>query len=456
MSDSATAAPNKVTIEDAGPSRKRISIEIPAGVVESRIADSLEAVIAEAALPGFRKGHAPRRLVEKRFGGRIRDEAKQQLVAGAYQDAVRDHQLKVLGEPTSESLGDLQVADGQPLRFDVEVEVLPEFDLPQLEGIKVLRPDPTVPEDLVAQEVDKLKVNEGSLEEREQGEPGDYATGHATMTDSDGTEHYNIEGAVIRVPETDSDGSGMILGVKVDDFGTQIGSPKAGDELVVAVTGPEQHEVEALRGKDLSVTFKVARIDRIIPAPIADVVAKFGLASEEQLAEGVRQRLEQRAAIQQQAVMRQQITRHLMDGAEVDVPERVTAAQAGRNLERQRMELMYRGVDQQQIEEHMGELRASAPEAARNELKLFFIINKAADELGINVEEAELNGRVAQIAQQQGVRPEEMRQQLAKSGQIQTVFQQIREHKTLDAILTKAEIEDVSAEDFNTRMSTDG
>ena len=81
-------------------------------------------------------------------------------------------------------------------------------------------------------------------------------------------------------------------------------------------------------------------------------------------------------------------------------------------------------------------------------VKLFFIINQAAQDLKVGVTEQEVNGRIAQMAAEQGQRPEELRQHLIQSGQAQQIVVQIREHKTIDAIIAKANVEEVSAEEF--------
>ncbi|MCL4222326.1 MAG: trigger factor [Phycisphaerales bacterium] len=444
--------PSNVRIEDAGPSRKKLHFEIPADVVAEKLTGSLDMLAVEAQLPGFRKGRAPRRLVEKRFGEAVRNEAKSQLVAGAFQQAVEEHKLKVIGEPFSSELESLQVEDGKPFAFSVEVEVMPEFDLPKLEGLKVRKPIPEVTDAMVSGEIEKILINEGELEERQSPENGDYLTGHGVMTTADGTEIHNIEGAVVQVPPKDREGRGMILGVMVEDFEKQLGLPRPGDTATIKTRGPEQHEVEAVRGADLTITFKVDRVDRILPAQLGDVVARFGLGSEDQLREMVRSRLNERALIQQATVMRQQVAKYLMDHVHIALPERLTAAQSARLLYRRRMELMYRGVDPQKIEEHIAELRAASGEAAARELKLFFILSKAADQLDIRVEEAEINGRIAQMAIERGQRPEKLRQELIQNRQVQQIYQQIREHKTLDAIVSKAEIEEMSPEEFNKIM----
>ncbi|MEM9558885.1 MAG: hypothetical protein AAF995_01160, partial [Planctomycetota bacterium] len=254
------------------------------------------------------------------------------------------------------------------------------------------------------------------------------------------------------IPPTEDEGRGMILGVMVDDFSKQLGTPKAGETATVKVKGPENHENEAIRGKDLTVTFKVDRVDRIIPAPLTDVVAKSGLADEAQLRELVTQRLEQRATTQQQVVLRQQVSRELLDKVDFELPENMTAAQAQRTLERRRMELMYRGMDESDIETRMAELRAASGEQAVRDLKLFFVLSRAAEQREIKVDETEINARIVQIAREQGRRPEQVRQEIIQHNRVGLIFQQIQEHKVMDAIIADADVEEVSADKFNEMM----
>ncbi|MEL7472344.1 MAG: trigger factor [Planctomycetota bacterium] len=444
---------NEVTVADAGPCSKKITIEVPADVVDETLSASLDTLVHEAVLPGFRKGRAPKRLIERKFGSSVRAEAKNQIVSEAFQSAVRDNELKVVGNPIAEELKDVELEDGKPFRFEVDVEIVPEFAMPSLEGFDVKKPVINVSDQMVDDEIEKMCVNEGSLEERDSAEAGDYITGHAIMKSKDGEdEHYNIDGAVIQKPPADKDGKGMILGIMVDDFDSQIGSPKPGDELVVSTKGPELHEIEAVRGGDLVVSFKVQRVDRIIPIKIDTLVERFGLGEQSQLRDAVRTRLTQTAMIEQHRVQHQQILRGLDKAVDIELPERMTASQSARTLDRRRLDLLYRGVDEQQIEEHMAELRAASEKIARRDLKLFFILEHAAEDLNVQVREDEINGRIAAMASQRGLRPERLRQQLIQQNRVSALFAQIREHKTLDQILSMATVTEVPADQFNALM----
>jgi trigger factor len=439
---------NTVTITDVGPSRKRLVIEIPADVVRERLDESLQTLQVEAALPGFRKGRAPMELIRKRFGGDVRRETKNRLVAEAYSAAVEEHRLKVVGDPYSQSLPGVEIEEGRPLTFEVEVEVMPEFDLPPLEGFEVKRPTLGISDEMVTRELERMCLMEGTLEPRDAPEPGDYLTGHGIMKGPDGKEFYNINGAVVQIPPADRQGRGMILGVMVDDLDRQLGRPRVGETATISTVGPAQHEVEAIRGTPLTITYKVARIDRIIPVSASELATRYGLDGEGGLREAIRARLERRVRDQQQNIMRQQAARYLVEHVRMDVPERLTAQQAARFLDRARAEMMHRGLDQMQIEENLARLRGGSVDAAVRDLKLLFVLHRIADERRITVEEGEINAYVARMAFDRGERPEQLRQTLVRTNQIGAIWQAIREHKTLDSVLAGARVVDVSAEEW--------
>ncbi|HYD00125.1 MAG TPA: trigger factor [Phycisphaerales bacterium] len=451
----ATQSPNKVTVADAGPSRKKLTIEIPAATVTESLGFSLEAAVAQAELPGFRKGRAPRRLIEKRFGGHVQRQAKETLVGNAVQSAVQEHKLRVLGNPFAKDIDKLELTSGKPFSFEVEIEVLPEFEMPKFDGLSLRKPQMTVSDEMIENDLRTLSIQEGSLEERPSPEPGDYLTGHAKMTGSDGNIYFESDGIVVQVPPADKAPKGMIVGLVVEDLSKQLANVKVGEKVTVKTKGPEQHENEKLRGMDLTIEYTPARCDRIIPAPTADLIARFGMTDETALRQALRERQEQRVKIDQQVAMRTQLAKHLLEEVKMDLPQRLTADQIGRNMERRRLELLYRGVDAAKIEENLAELRAASTFDAVRDLKLFFILDKAAEELGVKVTENEINGRIAQMAQERNERPEKLRQQLMQSNMIGGVYNQLREHKTMDAIIAKANVTELPLDEYNKQVEAE-
>ncbi len=441
-----TAAP-AVTVEDAGPCRKKLSIEIPGDQIGEKISSAIAELEGSVSLPGFRPGKVPRKLIEKRFGPQVKEETKRQLVSEAYQTAVKEHDLRIVGEPEGgEELNDAVIEPGTPISFSIHVEIAPEFDAPDVTGFEVKKPKFEITDEMIEEQVKRACVNEGELEAQKKAARGDYCVGHAILTRDDGEQIHDIEGAVIQIP-TDGD-KGMILGVSADDFVKQAGTPKVGDTITIKATGPENHEVEAVRNQKLTATMEVSEIQRVIPAEVSAVVTKYGLSDEEALRNGIRKQLDSRVFAQKQAVMRRQVATKLLEAVDFELPERLTANQAARNLQRRRMELMYQGVDPDTIEERLADMRESSNEVATRELKLFFVLDKLAHDSEVQITEQDVQGAIIQMAMARGVQPAQLRDELIQSGQIQAIAQQVREHKTLDAVLDKCKVNEVDPEEL--------
>lgn len=455
MAETTTELPNIVEITDVGPCRKKIKIEIPAATVQDNLGTALDALLMRAELPGFRPGHAPKRLIEKKFGTMIRKQAKEELVGAAFNKAVQEHKLRLVGDPLAEDLATVEPVIGKPLIFEIDIEVVPDFELPATEGLDIKKPSLEVTEEMVTKEIDKICLTEGTLEERPTPEPGDYVTGHAKLADSaDLTKvFFESEGIVVQLPTAEGGGKGMIVGMMVDDLATQIGTVKVGEKVTVKTKGPENHENEALRGVDLLIEYVPSRADRIIPAKLDDLAARVGFPNGDGMKDAVRNRLRQRVAIDQQSAMRGQVMKHLIEKTEMPLPERLTSDQAGRNLQRHRMELMYRGFGPMQVEERLAQLRRQSSAEAMVYLKSMFIMEQASEKLGVRVTEQEVSGRINQMAHERSVKPNDLRDELVKTKQINTLVMQIREHKTLDAIIAKSKVTEIPVEEFNKLMT---
>lgn len=147
--------------------------------------------------------------------------------------------------------------------------------------------------------------------------------------------------------------------------------------------------------------------------------------------------------------MRDQVFEQLSGMVDFELPERLSQAQVERDLERQRLEMLYRGTTEERVESRLAEIRAASANETRRRLKLFFLLAKLAETLGVEATEGEVNGRIAVIARSRGMRPDAMRAELEKSNRLGEIALQIREHKAADRVISKAVIADVPATDWN-------
>lgn len=140
-------SPYQIKIEDSGPATKKVFVEVPQELIASKLEEQFKQLRREAALPGFRPGHAPQKLVEKRFHNDVRDQVRRNVISESYEQAVSTHALNVIGEPQFDNPDDIKLPETGSLTYSFEVEVQPDFQLPTLEGLAVKKPKVEVTEE---------------------------------------------------------------------------------------------------------------------------------------------------------------------------------------------------------------------------------------------------------------------------------------------------------------------
>lgn len=445
-----------VNIEDAGVANKKVTIDIPAEVVDSRLREQMDALTTQASLPGFRPGKVPKGLLEKRFGKGVREETRNGLVRDACSKAIRENNLKVLGNAMVKEIETLEVAPGKGLKFAFEVEVMPEFTLPPLEGVEIKRPNQPVTTEMIDKEINLQRERRGQLQPVEgPAQKGDFFIGRIWATNSEGKEVAALQQGVTRWPLED-DGSGAIGGIRVENLAKHLDGKNKSDVIEIELTGPANHEIEEIRGQKITVRQNVEHIGRLQPASMEEILASAGMASEEDLRKRLETALGEVIEGEKREVMRRQVIRYLMEKTEVPLPERASAAQAQRALEGMRLRLLQRGVPDYAIEKNLAEMRDASAERGKRELKIFFILERIAEQYGVTVNEQELNGRIFQIARARGMRPDKVRAELVESSQLAPLALQIRHEKAADHVVSLGKISDITAEEWNETMKKEG
>lgn len=442
---------NDIKIEDVGPAKKRLTITVPAESINERIGASMETLAAQTALPGFRKGRAPKALLQRRFGTAVREETRNQLIADAYAQAIEKHELRPVGDPEpATSLDEIVLEEGKPLTFSVEVEVVPEFDLPELEGIEIKRPILEITDEHIENEVQRQRMNFGEVKEIE----ADFTKNDRVLTYATATRKgeeapfFQHDDVLVVHPGDDDGGQGQVLGLLVDGLADILKGKRVGDTIELDMKVPDGHEREDIRGKDIHIVLQIRRAERIIPAETQAVVEQYGLAGEDVLREQIKMALDQRLQQEQLNAMREQLYDHLADSVDFDLPENLSASQADRIVKQHEIELLYRGLSPEEVEQALARTRSQSGDIARRRLKLFFLLQRLSQHFNIEVSEQEINGRIAGIAAQRGVRPEQLRNDLAQAGRLAEIGMQIREHKTADRIIGQAKVSDITAKQW--------
>ncbi len=426
----------KITVKDSGPCKKELSVEVPEEMIKEKLDEQFSELSKDVVIPGFRRGRAPMRLVVKRFGEDVREQVKLRLLAETSDDAVRDNELDPLRDPDID-YKNVELPETGPMKYTFEVEVRPEFELPELTKIPVNKPKIEFDDKQLDQQIQAMRERAGMwVPSEEKVDEGDQIIADV-VSKVEGEEQQNKEdNTEIFVRE-----QGFVAGVPVEGLAKLLKGAKAGDTKETTVDVPETFFKEELRGKKVDLKIEVKDVKRLEPAEMNDeFFARFGVEDEDELRDNLREMRESQAEQDARSQMGDQVYQYLLEKTEFDLPANIVAEQSTRILQRQYTQLLMRGQNRDEINERMEELRAASDQQAVEQLKLFFIMDKIAGKFEIEVSEEEINGHIAQAAAQRGRRPEKMREELLRDGSLDQFRMQVREQKCIEKLLEDAEV----------------
>jgi trigger factor len=438
--EQSTGPKNTVTVEQVGPCRKKVSIEVPEQTVKKAADAQYETLRKEMIVPGFRKGRAPRQLLEKRFGKEASEQITLKLLADASESAIKDSKLDILRDPKID-YENIKLPTEGSLKFDFEVEVRPEFELPSLDGIPVERKKLQITDEQLDAEIDRLRKWCGIWVPREGAkvELDDQLIADAAIKLEGTEEEQKLDNIEIFVRP-----NGFVGVVPVPKLDELLVGASAGDVKKTSVEVPKTFFREELRGKKVDVTITIKDVKFLKPADLnEDFFKKFAVKDINDLREGIRDRLQSGLVQQIRAEMTDQIYKYMLDNAGFDLPVDIVADQAEHNLRRQYVNLLQRGLPKERIDEQLEHLRAASEQQAKEMVKTFFIMDKVAEKLGIEVTDEEVNGHIAQIALRQNQRPERLKEQMQRDGTLSQLRLQVRENKCVSRLLESAKITEV-------------
>lgn len=434
---------NTVEVEDAGSLKKKVTVTVPRERIDAKRDEMFGELSSSAQVPGFRVGRAPRRLLEKRFGKDVGEDIRNSLIGEALGSAIEDADFKTLGEPNLD-LEKIEMPDEGDLNFSFEVEIEPEFELPEVKGIEITKEIFDVDNEKIDEYIQNLREGQARYEKTDApAQDGDGVITAAKIT-GEGISWENP-----RVPLRVA--AGVIEGLPLVDLGKDLDGKKVDDVVTITTKAADTHPTEDWQGKDLTIELTIHEIQRrIIPELNEEFATARGFESLEDFRKFISDRLQARVEQEIQQSLRGQICTFLLEKTDFELPEGVVKQQTHRTLQRQYVDLIQNGVPREKIDENMARLQAAAADKAKEDLRLSFILSKIAETMDIEVSDDEVNARVAQMARNSQRRPERLRQELAADGSLEQVSLAIRDERTLDQLLAEAKIVEKTPEEIKT------
>jgi len=423
-----------VTIEEAGPCKKVLKFEIPKETIESEFEKKTVEVCDTVELPGFRKGRAPRKLVEKRFGPQIKDEVKQSVVSDCYQKTLEEHKLNPVGNP---KFGEIALEMGKPLTFDVTLEVWPSFEVSQYKGLPLMKKPAEVTEDDLQKALTDTAFRKAQLTLVKDGnvQRGDQiicdctieVRGNAVLEDED------IEILV-------ADGV-AVANTTIPDLATKLEGTRSGEKREIDIKLSQNFVKEECRGTEAKLKLTVKEIKRLVPPEVNEDFAKtLGFNSLEDLKSHMKKRIEIDKKRWVEDDLRNQILDILLGQTKVELPQDFLSYHTDQRVYKHQLNLLNRGVPLEEIQKQTETIKSASAESVMRELKASLIMNYIAEKEKIFITENEVEQRIASIARAYNTDTMRVRKQLERQGNLSYLRNDMREGKVMNLLLKEAKI----------------
>ena len=427
----------KSTIENLGPTRVRLAIEVPWGDLDHAFGEVYKELGRQVRVPGFRPGKVPNRILDQRIGRPVvLEQVVQHAVPEVYSEVVRENQVRVLSQPDVEVT---RIDDGDTLAFTAEVDVAPELELPELGSLAVTVDDVEVSDEEIETQVSTMRERFAMLTGVDRAaQDGDYVSiDLEAKLDGEVLEDGTTTGMSYEVGTgTLMDGlDEAVRGLSADESATftsaLLSGDAAGTDADVTVT------VRSVKAKELPE----------LDDEFASTASEFDTLAE--LRDDVRTRLGRVKVMQQGSQARDKLVEHLLEVTEVPVPEKLVERELQWRAQAMEQELQQAGMDWDAYfsaagidgrEAYDADLRSNVENAVRTQ----FVLDAIADSREVTVDNDDLSAQIMAQAQRARVSPEQYAQQLQQGNNIADFVADVRRTKALAQLLESTTITDES------------
>ena len=425
----------KTELVDVSETRKNLVVEIPTDKVDAEITRVTTRYSKQARLPGFRPGKVPAKVVLQRFKGQILQDAAEHLVGHAVQDALAEHGVQPVEQP---SIQDLNVHEGQPLTFTATFDVVPSFDPGDLSDIELRKQPVVVDEDAVNQALERLRDRAARFE------PVDGTTVEAGQTVVVDLVRQGTDKDGNKAPEDKHQQASIELGAATNPpgFDDQVIGMAVGETKSFTLTYPNDYSDEGLAGSTLECTVTVHEIKRRVVPALDDEFAKdLGeFESLEALRTRVRTDLEAEATESAERQVRSDLMKKLAERVPFAVPPTLIDHEVERRMQDFARRLMDQRIDPRQVNIDWAAFRQGQQDPAIESVKSAMALDEIARRETLTVTEDDLSAELDRYAEGTGRSAASIRARLEQDGELPRLAAGLRREKAVAWALGKAKI----------------
>ncbi len=416
---------------------RSIEVEAPAPEVERSFRKVTRRYTSLARIPGFRAGKVPESLIRSRFAKEIRQEVLDSLVSDRFRETLEEQHLRPVSQP---QISELQLFEGQPLRFKATFEVLPEVDIEGYDTVQVERPDSSVSEDEFQAELANVLDHHATVEPVEEDRPlgdGDWAEIGFKGQVQELAQTAGEEGLTGGSEDQPITGEDVLIEIggrnTLQAFNEALRGARVGQELSFEATYPSEFGDQRLAGRTVHYDVTVKAIKRkSFPERNEEFAKELGsYDSWETFETQLRERLAQRKKNALESQARDQMLDQLVARASFPVPETFVQQQVDARLERGLRALAQQGMSSDAMRQlDFGRLREAQRDQAVNEVKVSLILDRIAERENVVVSDEDLERELLLLSIQAREPLEALRKRLLEDGSLGRIREQMRREKT--------------------------
>lgn len=430
----------QVEIEELGNCKKKLVIEIPAEKVTEELDKRTDELRRSAEVPGFRKGHIPPRLFERRFGKKLRDAIKSDLLEESFEEALGEHELEPLGEPEFPGIEEIELERESAFKYEVQLTVKPQVKVEDYVGVKVRAEEIEVTDEEVEQTIEQLRRERAELvvvEDRPVTEE-DMVMVDVGVT-AEGQTLHSSKGSYLGVA------SKGIFGIEVPDFSEKFLGRNRGDTVELEFELPKTSALEydeELIGKTAHCTLKISEIKMLnVPEATDEWAKEIGMESLEELKKKVREGVNADKERARDRYVEKKILDNLLGACSFEVPAELMDARAQELTEYRRYQLMRAGVPYDKIDADLDMYRELSRQEIERNFRESLVLVKIAEMENVFVTEDEVDSAIAQIALREGQSPEALREEMDSRGLVSRLRDDLLESRVKEFLRKKAQVE---------------
>lgn len=425
-----------VTVNEVDQHQVTLHIELPAAEAKKGAAAAVKNLANKVNIPGFRKGKAPRMILESYLGkDAVKEEINDVLINKAYNDALNEKDITPVSDPEVKIISEEK---GQDFVFEITVTKKPEVKLGEYKGIQAAKEEAEVTDEQVAGELAKMQKSHSKLVVAPEGT--EIADEDFAIIDFKGT----VDGEAFEGGEGKSYPLQIGSGSFIPGFEDQLKGLKTGDQKDVKVTFPEDYFEAKLAGKEAVFAVTIDDVKRSeVPAiddEFAKEVGKFD--SLDALKEDIKKRLASQAHFQAVEKFNNDVLKTVVDNAEVDIPAVMVDTKVDQMVDEMSMRLETQNLSLEDYLKYtnsdMDKLKEQYRQPATDNVKMDLVLEAIAKAENIQVQDMDLQAEIFTMAQNFGADPKEVYNIIVKERRVPMLIQSVGRKKAASFVLQNA------------------